>query len=88
MSSLVCYVSLFFISLKGENDSKPPLSLSVVVLITAVCMFVFQMVSELPETVVGTVPLQQEDPRKKNAGQKKKNRERGKVRDKLRNGHQ
>lgn len=37
------------------------------------------MVSELPETVVETVLLNQEDSLKKNSGQKKKNRERGKV---------
>ncbi|XP_033989175.1 collagen alpha-1(VII) chain [Trematomus bernacchii] len=35
-------------------------------------------VSELPDTVAGTVLLTQEDSRNKNSGQKKKNRERGK----------
>lgn len=78
----------------GENYSEPPKSLSVV---SNCCAeynnsFVFQTVSELPETVAETVLLQQEDSRKKNAGQKKKNRERGKVKDNLwnvsRNDHQ
>lgn len=41
------------------------------------------MVSEFPETVAETVLLHEEDSRKKNAGQKKKNRERGKVKDNL-----
>lgn len=40
---------------------------------------VCQMVSELPESVVETVILTQEESLSKNSGQKKKNRERGKV---------
>lgn len=40
---------------------------------------VCQMVSELPEPVVETVLLTQEESLNKNSGQKKKNRERGKV---------
>lgn len=43
------------------------------------CTRVCQPVSGLPETVVETVVLTQEDSLKKNSGQKKKNRERGKV---------
>lgn len=38
-----------------------------------------QTVSGVPETVVETVPLSQEDPLKKISAPKKKNRERGKV---------
>lgn len=75
--SKVCRLSV--ISTNGWKPSFEKCNYVLVIGKQYKCTRVCQTVSGLPETVVETIVLTQEDSLKKNSGQKKKNKERGKV---------